>query len=488
MQTELVVRDRLILDFYQRNPHLDFLAMNHILIDILTKLSTNLADTVQNTVHSQILTTLTHLSHEVHTLKQDFSLVGQEWANKFALSKKEYVDDVKSVLGHSSLTDMEKTQNLLEKNSEWVLTKTNLLLNEIVPKNYEKFYQQVESCIRHVHTSLNADTQKLMQHSSQDDKSLKQHFDNIDLQFNKMFSHLQQQVFSFLQSSDDRTQTHLLQIREKLASHESLQGDLHVFLNKYKYNSSIKGAVSESQLYTVLQKIFPQDNILDKRGETASCDYEVRRLDESLPTILFENKDYQRSTTTDEVNKFQRDLQTRKQHGIMASQNSPITYKKPFQIDIIEGIIHVYLPNLQYNEEKLQIAVHLIDALAPQVEQLLSQKEKTDNSIFIESELIDQLVKDYSEFINHKSVMAETAKTFHKKLLDQLENFQIPAIQKILTKHRIFDSNEHQCPFCKSFTGKNKGSVSAHARNCRKNPKVIAEKPNNGKILHLDDI
>jgi hypothetical protein len=127
---------------------------------------------------------------------------------------------------------------------------------------------------------------------------------------------------------------------------------LNIFLNKYKYNSTIKGSVSESELYSILQKIFHSDEIIDCRGETASCDYEVRRLNDKKPTILFENKDYSRSTTTDEVLKFQRDLKNRNHHGIMISQNSPITFKELFQIDIIDGLIHLYLPNLQYNEEK----------------------------------------------------------------------------------------------------------------------------------------
>jgi hypothetical protein len=471
MQPEIVVRDKLILDFYQRNPHLDFLTMNHILIDILNKLSTDLTETVQNTLHSQILTTLSSLSHDVHSLKQDLSLVSQEWAHKFNLSKKDYIEDIKSILSQSSLSDMEKTQTLMDKNSEWVLTKTNLLLQEVVPKNHEKFYQQIESCIRQLHTSLNAETQKIMEHTTQDDKALKSHFENIDLQFNKMFSHLQQQVFTFLQSNQDHNQSHLKKIHEKLSTQDTLSQDLNVFLNKYKYNSSVKGAVSESELYSVLQKIFPHDNILDRRGETAACDYEVRRLNENLPTILFENKDYLRSTTTDEVEKFERDLRERKHHGIFISQNSPITFKKPFQIDIIEGIVHVYLPNLHYNEEKIQIAVHMIDSLSQQVSVLETFRNHPDQAIFMSEKDIDDLVKDYTEFLNQKTSIVDLSKQSHKKIIEQLDELQLPILKRFLTQHRSFQETELRCPHCSTFTGKNKGSISAHARSCRMNPR-----------------
>jgi len=472
MQTEIVVRDKLILDFYQRNSHLDFLTMNHILIDILNKLSTDLTETVQNTHTSQILTTLTSLSHDVRSLKQDLSLVSHEWEHKYNLSKKEYFEDIKNILNQSSLSDMEKTQTLLDKNSEWVMTKTNLLLQEVVPKNNEKFYQQIESSIRQVHTSLNAETQKIMEHSSKDDKALKSHFDNIDLQFNKMFSNLQQQVFTFLQSNQEHNQTHLKKIHEKLATHDTLSQDLNVFLNKYKYNSSVKGAVSESELYSVLQKIFPHDNILDRRGETAACDYEVRRLNENLPTILFENKDYLRSTTTDEVEKFERDIRERKHHGIFISQNSPITYKKPFQIDVIEGLIHVYLPNLHYNEEKIQIAVHLIDSLSQQVSLLETLRKNPDQAIFMSEKDIDELVKDYTEFLNQKTSLIEFSKQSHKKIIEQLDELQLPILKRFLTQHhRTFQETELRCPHCTTFTGKNKGSISAHVRSCRLNPR-----------------
>jgi hypothetical protein len=336
--------------------------MNHILIDILKKLSYNLTDTINTTLQSHILTTLTNLSHDIHTIKHDLY---QHMSNQLNQSKREYIDDIKIILSQTSMSDIDKTQSILDKNSEWLLTKMNLLLNDIVPNHNEKFYQQFESSIQQLHSSLNNETKQLMQHYNQDDKVIKNHFDNIDIQFNKMFQQLQQQVFTFIQSSDDRTQNSFQQIRERISMNDEVFSGLSVFLNKYKYNSTVKGSVSESELYSILQKIFPYDNILDHRSEPASCDYEVIRLNESLPNILFENKDYQRTISTDEVQKFQRDLQIHKKHGIFVSQNSPITFKKPFQIDIIDHIIHIYIPNLQYNEEKLQIAVHMIDSWHP---------------------------------------------------------------------------------------------------------------------------
>jgi ligand-binding sensor domain-containing protein len=57
------------------------------------------------------------------------------------------------------------------------------------------------------------------------------------------------------------------------------------------------------------------------------------RKNKDKPTILFENKDYNRNVSTDEILKFERDIQKQQHHGIFISQKTPITFKDNFQID-----------------------------------------------------------------------------------------------------------------------------------------------------------
>jgi hypothetical protein len=214
----------------------------------------------------------------------------------------------------------------------------------------------------------------------------------------------------------------------------------------------------------------PSDEIIKVSSDTATCDVKVNRKDTNKPSILFENKYYKnRSVTTDEVKKFERDIQLQKNHGIFISQESPITYKDNFQIDIINSLIHVYIPNANYEVEKIKIAVDIIDNLSLK---LINLSKKTEDEYSISKEEIEELTEEYKTFGIQKSQMLDTIKLVNKQLTDKLEEIQLPRIKKILMKiGNIENDNDFKCTFCNNWSGKNKASLGAHIRNCKLNPK-----------------
>ena len=464
---QIVIKDQTIIAFYRENPNLDFVTMNHIFIDILKKLSTNLNETITNNINHKILSTLTDLSKDIMGFKQDIT-------TKLHETKKEYIDNVKLILENSSMTTNDKIQTILEKNSDIIVTKTTSIINEIVPKHNDKFFNQIELSIKSLYDSINQDTNKLIENINKDDKNITDFVNNIDTKFNNMIVNMQQPIFSFIQSSEERTSSNVQQMRDKIVSQQSTQDSLnngiHEFLNKYKHNSSSKGNVSEYELYSILQNIFPSDEIIDCSSESATCDYRVNRLNPNKPAILFENKDYSRSVTTEEIKKFERDLKQQKLHGIFISHKSNITYKEPFQIDIIDNLIHIYLPNTEYSIEKIKIAVEIIDTLSTKLIHI-SDVQSESTTINITKDDIDELVEMFNDFNTQKSSIIETIKTSNKQILDKLENMQINSVKKILNKNGVFQSDDDfKCKHCNTFTGKNKASLGAHIRNCKFNP------------------
>jgi hypothetical protein len=207
---------------------------------------------------------------------------------------------------------------------------------------------------------------------------------------------------------------------------------------------------------------------LDCRGDTAACDYKVNRLNKNKPTILFENKDYQRSATTDEVQKFERDINIQKHHGIFISQISCITYKENFQIDIIDGLIHLYLPNAQYNEERISVAVNIIDSLSQKLNLIKNYMDSTPTHINILQEDIEELLEEYNEFIKQKTNIVETIKINNKQLLDKIEELQMSCVKRVLVKNNVLQNEEDfKCKNCNTFSGKNRASLAAHIRKCK---------------------
>jgi len=464
--TYIKITDAAILSYYKENPNLNMVTMNHIFIEILNSLSTNLSDTINTTVNSKILSMVTDMHSNLNVLKTDIIL-------KFHESKKEYIEDMRTILDNTSLKNNEKINILVEKNNDTLFNKTTLLVNDIIPKSQERNFVQIENCIKSFCSTITQDTHKLLELNAKDGNNIPAFLENIDTQFNKMISLIQQPLFNYIQSSEERTTTNIQQVKDNLTTQQLLQtkltNELNDFLNKYKNNSSTKGNVSEAELYYILQSIMPSDEIIKVNTEAATCDLKVNRLDTTKPSILFENKDYGRSVTTDEVKKFERDVQLQKIHGVFVSQKSPITFKNNFQIDIINGLIHVYIPNAEYDTNKIKMAIDIIDNIALKLDVLSAN---SDNEYSISKEDMDDLIEEYRVFVSQKLQFIDTIKSVTKQLIDKMEEIQLPKLKKVFMKlGNIENDNDFKCAFCNSWAGKNKASLGAHIRNCKANPK-----------------
>jgi hypothetical protein len=483
----ITITDETILSFYKDNSNLNIVTMNHMFIDILKSLSSNLSETINTSVNTQILSMVTDIHSNLNNIKSDIII-------KFHESKKEYIEDIKTVLHNNSLTNNEKITAIMDKNNDNLLAKTTLIVNDVIPKSQDKTYMQIEGCIKSFCSSITKDTERLLELNNKDESHIKSIIDNIDSQFSKMLTTIQQPIFSFIQSSEERTNSGIQQVKEHLNSQQIIQqkltGELNDFLNKYKNNSSIKGNVSEAELYYMLQTIMPTDEINKVSTDTATCDFKVNRLDKTKPCILFENKDYARSAPTDEVKKFERDIQQQKIHGIFISQKSPITYKNNFQIDIINGLIHIYIPNAEYDYDKIKLAVDIIDNLALKLEIMNNSSE---DELSVSKEDMNDIIEEYKNFITQKLQMIDTIRLVTKQLIDKLEDIQLPRLKKLFIKlGNIENDNDFKCTFCNTWSGKNKASLGAHIRNCKFNPKnketiidIITEEPNNDIIEQL---
>jgi len=460
------ITDETILAFYRENNNLDFVAMNHIFIDILKSLSSNLSNTINSTINSKVLSMVTDIHTNLNTIKSDVII-------KLGESKKEYIEDIKTILQNNSLTTNEKISSLIERNNDNLLAKTTLIVNDVIPKSQDKNYIQIENCIKSFCSSITQDTTKLLELNNKDDSRTDSIIKDIESQFSKMIVTIQQPIFSFIQSSEERTNLGIQNVKDNLivqqSDNQKLTSELNDFLNKYKNNSTKKGNISEAELYYMLQSLMPSDEIIKVNADTATCDLKVIRMDKNKPSILFENKDYSRSATTDEVKKFERDLQIQKLHGIFISQKSPITYKNNFQIDIINGIIHIYIPNAEYDTNKIKIAIDVIDSLAIKLKLI---ENSNDDDYYISKEDMEDIIEEYKNFVTQKLQMIDTIKLLTKQLIDKLEDIQLPKLKKLFMKFgNIENDNDFKCTICNAWVGKSKASLGAHIRSCKLNPK-----------------
>jgi hypothetical protein len=479
---EIIITEPAILKYYAENPNIDIVTMNLIFIDILKNLSSNLSNTINNTINSKILSIVSDIDKNISTFKSDIIFNFNE---KLLQTKKEYIEDLKTQLTNNILSNNEKISSIIDKNTDTILTKTTSIINDIIPKSQDKNYTQIEKCIKSFCSSIEQDTKKLLETKNKDENSTKIIIDNIENNFSKMVSSIQNPIFNLIQSSEERTSTGIQKVKDEFTQQqiiqEKLSNELNDFLNKYKNNSSLKGGVSENELYFMLQSIMPCDEIVRVSTDTASCDFKVNRKNKDKPTILFENKDYNRNVSSDEVNKFERDIQLQKFHGIFISQKTPITFKDNFQIDIINGLIHIYIPNANYDTEKLKVAIDIIDSLSSKLIVINNNNNNNnDGDYSINKKDIEDLAEEYRIFAMQKISIIETVKIMSKQLLDKLEDMQMPKIKNILVKCGIIENENLNCCYC-NYQAKNKASLSAHSRNCKSNPNPKSKKEDNNE-------
>lgn len=456
----ITITDKKIIAFYMENPHLDVENINHIFIDILKQLSTNLSSKIDNTLTSQILSIVKDLKGEIYKINNEISM-------KLNDAKKDYIDDVKTLFSHAELSTQEKINHILEKSNDTLLAKTTLLMSDIIPKSHDKNYTNIENCVKQFFTTISDDTKQLLKMNGLDKSDGL--VENIDKNINKMFSNIQQSLFNAIQTSESRTFSSIQQVNDTInlqkQIQENLSVELNTFLNKYKSNSSIKGSVSECELYSLLQKILPNDFLVRCSSEACSCDIRLTRRDKRLPVILFENKDYTATVNTDEIDKFERDLKLQRCHGIFISQNSPIAYKENFHIDIINNIIHLYIPNCGYDIEKIKLAVNIVDSLSEKLSLIILDPNEEIYELSIDD--FEDLKKEYCEFANKKIEFIDLIKIITKQLTDKLESIQFPVLKKITVGNTETKNIGIICSLCNKFNAKNKASLGAHMKHCR---------------------
>ena len=454
------ITDTDVIAFYKDHPELDINHINRVFIDILKQLSINFSRTLDNTMTTQILSIVSDIKGELYKLNSDIAI-------KLNDVKKDYIEDIKTLFSHSELSTQEKINHLLEKSNDSLLSKTTILVNDIIPKTHDKNYQSIENCIKQFFSTIVDDTKQILKMNGSE-KSL-QIEDNINKNIQKMFSNIQQSLFNAIQSSETRTFSNIQQMNENIILQkqiqENLSSQLNVFLNKYKSNSSVKGNVSECELYSLLQKIVPNDFIVSCASEAASCDIRLTRKDKRLPTILFENKDYSTTVNSEEVDKFERDLKLQRSHGIFISQNSPIAYKNNYQIDIIGNIIHLYIPNACYDIEKIKLGINIIDSLSEKLNTVVIDPNEEIYEISIDD--FENLKKEYCDFANRKVELLDLIKIVTKQLTDKLDAIALPVLKKLTVGNTETKQLGIVCSLCNKFNAKNKASLGAHMKYCR---------------------
>ena len=432
----------------------------------------------------------------LHEFKDDSQTCSETNTNRI-------IDKTMLALNEVNNNSLNRITYLVEQNTNHLVERTKNIINDIIPENQDKCTHQIQENIKNFFTLLHEDTKKIITNNSEITSFLSKyqekintsektsseilgevktllnknkednisHFiQNFDTKYNLLLQGIQTPIVSVINSSEERINTMLTSLnnttKEQNISQNKVMTDLEEFLNKYR-NSSFKGQLGENHLSSVLTKMFPTAEIVDTSKLTSSCDFQLKR--ENKDSILIENKDYTVNVDPKEVKKFIGDCEARTSHGIFLSQNTGITSKNNYQIDITNGKILVYVHNCEYMSHKIQIAVDIIDTLSLKLKEF-NLEDKKEEMVFTR-EVMEEINTEYQLLISQKEAIIHYVKEFQKNIIIKLEDIRLPKLENILPSNLTsLNANKtiHKCEKCNTFATDSSRSLSAHQRWCGK--------------------
>jgi hypothetical protein len=369
------------------------------------------------------------------------------------------VKDIKQTVGslqeHIIISLQENNRSFLET-TKLIISASNNENTEkitgILNHSTETYIDKIRSSLPIMHDEL---SRKIQDHLSLSQKTieceLKQYLSNksqTNLQdfissFDSKLSSIQQPIFSLINSNQDNISTKIGSVKDDMlltkTATDKLYLEMNDYLNKYKASSHFKGAVSERDLERLLIDMFPEDEIVNTTGESASGDFILKRNNQDY--IMFETKAYQTNVDTKEVEKFMRDAKKLSVHSIMMSQYTGIVGRKPYAIEINDqGRILIYLHQVNFSQDKIRQAVQIIDNMAPRMKQIT--EEEQENGINIDKNILDKINKEFISFLDNKEKLKNFLKEQNKMACTQVDALEMPDLSAFL---------DEKCPSSKKF-------------------------------------
>ena len=191
-----------------------------------------------------------------------------------------------------------------------------------------------------------------------------------------------------------------------------------------------------------------------------------------------------RNVSAAEVKRFVSCCVEKQSNGIIISQNTGITGKPNYSVEIQNNRVIVYLHKMAYSSDKLKIAVDMIDALTLKLADFFFSSE---NKYTIPKDVLDDVNREYQQFIIQKELILTMVKDHHKRLLSQLDEFRFVTLDKYLaTRYSSCKKQGYTCELCGTFNVGTLKGLAAHKRGCTR--KQIANGGSSETLALKNDI
>ena len=444
----LIIKNKRLHDFYSANPHINFEAMNLILLGVLEQLNNDISKLSNLTATGEILNCVKEIKHGLATISDSVVLNLNEHNARF-------LETTKLVIGMASSENTDKIMQLLNRNTDSFIER----LNTSIPKTQDDASRRIQDSLAAAQAAIQTDIKGFLS-SNNSDTTLKEFMVALEQRLTQQ----QQPLCAYITAQQDQLAAQLSNIKDDALVNRTVSDKLFTelgeFLSKYKSSSQFKGQCSENMLEAVLNKLMPTADVANTTAIKASGDFIIRREDK--PTILIENKNYERNVNPEETKKFLRDVVEQRCSGIMMSQFSGIASKPNGFIEIHDTNVLVYLHNVDYSPDKIKMAFDVIDNLSVKLESISAQEETT--GIVIKKDVLDRINEQFQTFMTQRDAVLATLRESHKKTVSQIEDMKLPELSLFLNdKYASIQNQQFLCDVCNAaFTTKR--SLASHKK------------------------
>ncbi len=421
MAHTISIHNKKVYDFYSTNTHISFEDMSCLMVDILKKIFKKPETQLDSNFAEKLLKSMSNLDSKISNIDNCMSEV---FENKFVEFKQSYTKELHTILisNHN-----EKTAGILKEYNEVMADKTKIFFNEFFPKNNEIITNQINNTF------------------------------NI---FDKLINSSESRLQSSIIETKNNLEAKLSDINTINNTQNVISDNINHLITKF-HGSSTKGYFSEVSVVDGLTRIYPYGNV-EHVGNKISSSGDIMLTRKDKNKIMIENKEYEHTVPPSEIQKFIDNVVLRACDGIMISQQTQISNKDDFEININGELILVYICNMGYNMDKVRTAISIIDHLKSQI--AFVNKDKTH--VALTQDEIDLINKEYNFMLNQKKFILKMLNESHNKIVREVENIKVPSIEYILMKeYGIKLSEEEECKWCKKPC-KNQAGISAHQKTC----------------------
>lgn len=295
---------------------------------------------------------------------------------------------------------------------------------------------------------------------------IKEYINNFEMKSSMMLQNAQQPIYSFLSSSEDRLQQSISSIKKETTLDEE---SLHILKDISNVLTRLPSMVCNNEsLSKRLTHLYGTADIRNLPCEEEKQVVLMKRF--RKPTIHLQLISQDDNVNSEQITSSLALLSDQNCNGILLSNNSGFSGKKDFHIDIHNNNIIVYVHNFKSNDDKLQMAIHIVDNFVTRMNEVSNVNA---NGLHISKELLEKINNEYQLFISQKIAVTDLLKENQKKVISQIDEIKFPCLDKYLSSKFAapVTTSGLKCDVCKNYSANNLKALAAHKRGClRKHP------------------